>query len=364
MKIRSLFALALCCLIAYPVSTYGISPKVITFGSIGAIATGIGGIALLEYMENKYNQELLKDDLSEDRRNTVERNIKICHFLMGTCGIGIAAGVVGTGYGIWKWTQNDFKGDLGKGGKGNKGNGDGGNRGNDDGGNGYNKPTEPFVKEEKIQPSNEVLNQKECPVCMTTDYEKGNNTILSCGHRCCNDCLNRMIDLSLKEKTSEHIKCPIPNCKKGICMEDLKLITKNDNKKIVEFNDIFTKEWLAKQGNVKYCKTPNCPYSFINDEDEAFKVTCPHCNQAYCAKCLKDHSMSMGCDVTGKTKEQLEKDNEDWIKKNTKNCPNCKKPIQRNGGCLYITCPCKHQFCFNCLDPHHHVFKCDRPEKY
>ncbi len=42
----------------------------------------------------------------------------------------------------------------------------------------------------------------------------------------------------------------------------------------------------------------------------------------------------------------------DWKAKNTKQCPKCVSPIEKNGGCDKMQClKCHHEFCFSCLAP-------------
>lgn len=41
--------------------------------------------------------------------------------------------------------------------------------------------------------------------------------------------------------------------------------------------------------------------------------------------------------------------NEGWIKKNTKKCPVCSVSIEKNQGCMHMTCRnCKYEFCWLC----------------
>jgi NADH pyrophosphatase NudC (nudix superfamily) len=58
---------------------------------------------------------------------------------------------------------------------------------------------------------------------------------------------------------------------------------------------------------------------------------------------------------------------ERWIQDNTKPCPNCGRRVEKNGGCLHMTCPqrpvgCGNEYFWCCLRPYpdarHALFNC------
>lgn len=56
--------------------------------------------------------------------------------------------------------------------------------------------------------------------------------------------------------------------------------------------------------------------------------------------------------------EQSESENIKWLAINTKKCPQCQKHIEKNGGCMHMTCQrpaggCGHEFCWLCRHPWH-----------
>lgn len=67
-------------------------------------------------------------------------------------------------------------------------------------------------------------------------------------------------------------------------------------------------------------------------------------------------------------KESSESENIKWMAINTKKCPSCNKPIEKNGGCMHMTCNrnsggCGHEFCWLCRGEwkaHTDYYKCNK----
>eukprot|EP01006_Ploeotia_vitrea_P054532 TRINITY_DN67895_c9_g4_i1.p1 TRINITY_DN67895_c9_g4~~TRINITY_DN67895_c9_g4_i1.p1 ORF type:complete len:724 (-),score=113.16 TRINITY_DN67895_c9_g4_i1:70-2241(-) len=102
-------------------------------------------------------------------------------------------------------------------------------------------------------------------------------------------------------------------------------------------------------------------------------IQCPGCSLQFCPVCLGPSHLNLTCyqvqvwrarqnvrDLTRKDNLSEEEQkmlaehamNEAWKMNNTLPCPQCKSPIEKKGGCRHMTCArCKHQFCWECLDP-------------
>jgi ariadne-1 len=70
-------------------------------------------------------------------------------------------------------------------------------------------------------------------------------------------------------------------------------------------------------------------------------------------QCAEEAHRPVDCDTVSKwvLKNSAESENMNWILANSKPCPKCKRPIEKNQGCMHITCtpPCKFEFCWLCL---------------
>ena len=122
--------------------------------------------------------------------------------------------------------------------------------------------------------------------------------------------------------------------------------------------------------SLRWCPAPDCNYGVENESITARSITCP-CNWVYCFKCgIEDHQ-PCDCELA---KEWLKRDqgggaNAKWLLAYTKDCPKCKRAIEKNQGCNYMRCRhpgCTHEFCWLCLadwKTHNDHFKCNKYDK-
>lgn len=118
---------------------------------------------------------------------------------------------------------------------------------------------------------------------------------------------------------------------------------------------------VEKSPNLIFCLGKNCPDTFMcNEKFLTRELHLPqmdgvcNCGTITCLKCGDVGHEPLNCDMFTEWNEDLQNKldslNSDWKKKNTKKCPNCKTDIEKNQGCMHMTCAkCRHHFCWLCL---------------
>ena len=81
-----------------------------------------------------------------------------------------------------------------------------------------------------------------------------------------------------------------------------------------------------------------------------------NCGYTFCFTCKEEAHKPADCNTVAQWNEKncAESENILWIKANTKKCPKCRKPIEKNQGCNHMTCKrevggCGYEFCWICL---------------
>ena len=77
------------------------------------------------------------------------------------------------------------------------------------------------------------------------------------------------------------------------------------------------------------------------DSDPYIEVECA-CGVAFCFKCSKAPHSPCTCKMWDLWEEKINGDSEtrNWLAANTKPCPKCDKPVEKNGGCNHVVCKC------------------------
>ncbi|MFS7940555.1 putative IBR domain, E3 ubiquitin ligase RBR family, TRIAD supradomain-containing protein [Helianthus anomalus] len=117
------------------------------------------------------------------------------------------------------------------------------------------------------------------------------------------------------------------------------LASENERKRY----DLFLlRTYVESNKRVKWCLGPGCEYAVEYDDD--FKIV------------YGGRSRPFDCETVGKwvLKNNAEGENTNWILAYTKPCPKCKRSIEKNHGCMHMTCrqPCAYELCWLCLGPY------------
>ena len=78
------------------------------------------------------------------------------------------------------------------------------------------------------------------------------------------------------------------------------------------------------------------------------------CGFSFCYTCGSEYHSPVSCSIVRQWQLKCanEADNLNWILENAKPCPSCSRPIEKNHGCMHMTCSvCKHEFCWLCGEP-------------
>jgi ariadne-1 len=196
----------------------------------------------------------------------------------------------------------------------------------------------------------------ECPVCW--EIKEGKDTFaLGCGHRYCLDCWKTYLELKLQNSADAvWTKCPHPKCKDIVHDRAFKKLVSPTLYKT--YKKSLLRSLVTDNPRMKWCPNPGCT-NVIRCERKNRKeaVTCS-CGFSFCFKCadseIGDHMPATCENVEMWMKKATdESENVKWLIANTKKCPNCRKPIEKNGGCMHMTCRkssggCGHEFCWLC----------------
>lgn len=198
--------------------------------------------------------------------------------------------------------------------------------------------------------SGEASNDLTCQICFE-EVTANESTAMECGHCFCNNCWTEHFTVMITEGKSRRITCMAYKCS-AICDEEKirNLVGLSDSHLAEKFDRFLLESYIDDNERVKWCPSvPHCGNAIHIDDDEVYEVECA-CGVQFCFSCSSEPHSPCSCMMwkLWMVKCQDESETINWITVNTKYCPKCVKPVEKNGGCNLVTCICGQYFCWLC----------------
>ncbi|CAI9116644.1 OLC1v1017842C1 [Oldenlandia corymbosa var. corymbosa] len=189
-----------------------------------------------------------------------------------------------------------------------------------------------------------------CEICFD-EVPSRDSTVMECGHHFCNNCWTEHFIVKINEGQSRRITCMAHKCY-AICDEEIvrNLVSLRDPDLAEKFDRFLLESYIDDNTRVKWCPSiPHCGNAIRVDDDEYREVECA-CGIEFCFSCTSEAHSPCSCLMWESWSKKCEDESEtvNWISTNTKSCPKCHKPVEKDGGCNLVRCVCKQPFCWLC----------------
>ncbi|CAN6807287.1 unnamed protein product [Brassica oleracea] len=207
------------------------------------------------------------------------------------------------------------------------------------------------ILENPVVPPSDDDTELTCGICFDS-YPPENIVSVSCGHPFCTTCWTGYISTTINDGPGcLMLRCPDPCCLAAVGHDMVDKLASGEDKE--KYNRYFLRSYIEDNRKMKWCPAPGCDYAidFVAGSGN-FDVSCL-CSFSFCWNCTEESHRPVDCSTVSKwiLKNSAESENMNWILANSKPCPRCKRPIEKNQGCMHMTCtpPCKYEFCWLCL---------------
>lgn len=208
----------------------------------------------------------------------------------------------------------------------------------------------------------------ECIICYEDFDDNHQKLAMSCGHTFCLGCWGDYLQNVVGENGNSCViaTCPFASCTEVLTEVEVsaaapQLLSKFQHyqlRSFVDSNDLARFCPGRGCGRVAHCTKQT--KAFVEEQDKI--ADCDACQTSFCIACGEEPHSPVTCRFLTQWDEKNSNESEtaNWITANTKTCPKCATRIQKDGGCMYVTCRnCKTGFCWTCMGTHH-VWDCNK----
>ncbi|RZC92884.1 hypothetical protein C5167_007906 [Papaver somniferum] len=186
-----------------------------------------------------------------------------------------------------------------------------------------------FADEEKVRKEIGLLENKlvpiqypesiiKCRICFD-EFPRDGMCATACGYLVCKLCWTKYVNIKIDDGPGcLMLRCPEQSSDVAVDQDMINELVFDKRKE--KYSGYLLRSYVEDQTNIKWFPGPGCEYAVdfvavakwaMQNIDESENVT--------------------------------------WILANSKSCPKCKKPIEKNHGCMHMTCHCRLEFCWLCL---------------
>ncbi|XP_035178943.1 cullin-9-like isoform X4 [Oxyura jamaicensis] len=199
-----------------------------------------------------------------------------------------------------------------------------------------------------------------CPVCVNQLCPTEKPPSLCCMHYCCKPCWNEYLTTRIEQNMVLSCTCPISECRAQPTTAFIYSIV-SSKEIIAKYEKALLRGYVECCSNLTWCTNPQGCDQILLKDGLGYEAACSKCSWISCFNCnfLEAHypascsHMSQWVDDDGYYEGMTsEAQSKHLAKLISKHCPSCQAQIEKNEGCLHMTCAkCNHGFCWRCLKP-------------
>jgi hypothetical protein len=204
-----------------------------------------------------------------------------------------------------------------------------------------------------------------CVVCGDDDAADLRHHCGEATHALCTACLRNYIQVSRHDHVDDtrQVPCVAPGCAAPYSQASLV--------GALGHVGLLRATWRARSATMAafgVLLTCGCGATVAVDElvaDKVGTVVCPGCPISYCLRCRNPHALNPTVNVCEQTEAFT------LAMHQVVSCPRCAVAVSRDLGCNHMTCVCRHEFCYICLDdwrrgetqrPNFNMMACNHPD--
>nr|XP_030726527.1 cullin-9 isoform X2 [Globicephala melas] len=197
-----------------------------------------------------------------------------------------------------------------------------------------------------------------CPVCVSPLEPDDDLPSLCCMHYCCKSCWKEYLTTRIEQNLVLNCTCPIADCPAQPTGAFIRTIISSPEV-ISKYEKALLRGYVESCANLTWCTNPQGCDRILCRQGLGCGTSCSKCGWASCFNCSFPEAhypascghMSQWVDDGGYYDGMsMEAQSKHLAKLISKRCPSCQAPIEKNEGCLHMTCAkCNHGFCWRCL---------------